>query len=41
MVLKNYKTGIDRQQTVLLPPRLDEYVSGDNVVRAIDAYVDS
>lgn len=38
---RQYKTGIPRQQSFLLPPRLEEYVSADNPVRAIDAYVDS
>ena len=36
-----YKTGIARTQHQLLPPSLDEYVSEENAVRAIDAYVDS
>jgi len=36
-----YKTGIPREQGMLLPPRVDEYVSEDNTVRAIDAYVES
>jgi len=34
-----YKEGLNRKQQLLLPPSLDEYVSGDNPVRAIDAYV--
>lgn len=41
MAKRNYKAGIDRQQTFLLPSRLDEYVATDNPVRAIDTYVDS
>src|SRR5229473_1052128 len=32
--------GQDRQQSVLFPPTLDEYVEVDNPVRVIDAYVD-
>ncbi len=36
-----YKTEALREQGMLLPPRLDEYVSEDNTVRAIDAYVES
>jgi len=36
-----YKTGIPREQGMLLPPRVDEYVAEDNAVRAIDAYVES
>lgn len=38
---KKYKTGCDRSQLDLLPPRVDEYVSDSNPVRAIDAYVES
>lgn len=33
--------GADRGQIVFLPNALDDYVSGDNEVRAIDAFVDS
>lgn len=36
-----YKIGIPREQGMLLPPRIDEYVSEENTVRAIDAYVES
>ena len=36
-----YKEGQNRKQTLLLPSSLDEYVSKDNSVRVIDAYVDS
>ena len=36
-----YKTGVAREQGLLLPPRLEEYVSETNPVRAIDAYVES
>jgi hypothetical protein len=32
--------GHDRTQTLLLPESLDEYVSHDNSVRFIDAFVD-
>jgi transposase len=34
-----FKTGTCREQASFLPPRIEDYVSGDNVVRAIDAYV--
>ena len=34
-----YKEGLNRKQQLLLPPSLDEYVSEDNPVRAIDMYV--
>jgi transposase len=36
-----YKSGESRDQGLLLPPRIDDYVGCDNPVRAIDAYVDS
>ncbi len=36
-----YKTGVDRHQITLLPESVDDYVSEDNAVRVIDAYVDS
>lgn len=36
-----YLPGVPRNQSMLLPPSLDEYVSTDNDVRAIDAFVDS
>lgn len=34
-------TGIPRQQLVLFPESLDEYISADNPVQFIDAFVDS
>ena len=36
-----YIRGADRDQTILLPDALDDYVCADNEVRAIDAFVDS
>ncbi len=36
-----YIQGVDRDQIVFLPNALDDYVSGDNEVRAIDAFIDS
>jgi len=33
--------GVNRNQVNLLPNTLDDYVSEDNPVRVIDAYVDS
>lgn len=36
-----YKTGADRFQTVMFPSVVDEYVSEDNPVRFVDAYVES
>jgi transposase len=38
---RQYKTGYDRRQGMLLPPRIDEYVDENNPVRAIDAYVET
>lgn len=38
---RRYKKGINREQTTFLPPRVEDYVSEDNSVRAIDAYVNS
>lgn len=36
-----YKQGQDREEELLLPKRLEDYVVQDNPVRAIDVYVDS
>lgn len=41
MSARRYKQGLCRQQGMLLPPRVDEYIAEDNPVRAIDIYVDS
>ncbi|KJS27481.1 MAG: transposase, partial [Hyphomonadaceae bacterium BRH_c29] len=41
MTERVFKSGSDRQQFSLLPPRVDDYVSADNPVRAIDAYVEA
>jgi transposase len=41
MVSRRYKVGRNREQADLLPASLEEYVSETNVVRAIDAYVES
>jgi transposase len=41
MASRNYKQGQNRYQSFLLPPSVDEYVSENNPVRAIDAYVNS
>jgi transposase len=37
----NWINGWDRQQSLLLPERLDDYVSPQNPVRVIDAFVES
>jgi len=34
-----YIAGVDREQQVLFPETLDEYVTADNAVRFIDAFV--
>lgn len=38
---RQYKEGRSRHQAMLMPPSIDEYVTADNPVRAIDLYVDS
>ncbi|PRB73779.1 IS1182 family transposase [Pseudomonas sp. MYb185] len=39
MSQRRYKSGIDRSQETLFPPRLEDYISEHNPVRAIDAYI--
>jgi transposase len=36
-----HRIGTDRNQLLLLPPGLDEYIDDDNPVKVIDAFVDS
>ena len=36
---RRYQQSLNRNQTMLLPPSVEEYVSQQNTVRAIDAYV--
>ena len=36
----SYRTGISRQQTMLLPSSVEDYVSAENPARAIDAFVE-
>jgi len=38
---RRYKAGIEREQGQLLPMRVEDYVSADNPVRVLDAYIDS
>jgi transposase len=38
---RRYKKAVDRQQGLLLPERVDDYVSADNPVRVIDVFVDA
>lgn len=35
-----YKQGLNRNQQLLFPPSIDDYVDEDNSVRAIDSYVE-
>ena len=37
----NFITGEDRNQMILLPDSIDDYVDDNNVVRVIDAYINS
>ena len=39
--MKRFVEGVDRGQSTLLPASLDDYVSEDNPVRAVDVFVDS
>ncbi len=39
--MKRFVQGTDRTQGLLLPERLEDYVSEDNPVRAVDVFVDS
>lgn len=36
-----YKQGVNKNEALLFPPSIDEYVSEDSLPRAIDVYVDS
>ncbi len=38
--MKRFVEGEDRTQSALFPERLDEYISEDNPVRIIEAFVD-
>ena len=35
-----YLAGVDRNQSMLLPMTVEEYVSAENPVRAIDAFIE-
>ena len=39
MTNRTFKTGISRAQPSFLPPRVEDYVAGDNPVRVIEAFV--
>jgi hypothetical protein len=38
--MKRFVEGLDRGQSTLFPASLDDYVSEDNPVRAVDVFVD-
>src|SRR5277367_4794857 len=38
--MSGFVEGIDRSQSTFFPPMLDDYVCEDNLVRAVDAFVD-
>src|ERR1700720_4516310 len=40
MTIRSFKTGVSPEQPSFLPARIEDYVGLDNVVRAIDAFVD-
>jgi transposase len=40
-MIRNFKSGVSRHQPSFLPPCIEDYVSLDNPVRAIDAYVET
>jgi transposase len=39
--MSEHVDGIDRDQTILFPDTLDKYVDAENLVRFIDAFIDS
>jgi len=41
MTSRRYQATLNRQQDMLLPPRIEEYVSQNNTVRVIDTYVNT
>ena len=36
-----YIDGVDRKRKISFPEYIDDYITDDNLVRAIDAFVDS
>lgn len=38
--MKRFVEGLDRGQSTLFPASLDDYVTEDNPVRAVDVFVD-
>lgn len=41
MSLRRYQKTLNRHQEILLPSRVEDYVTDNNTVRAIDTYVDT
>jgi transposase len=41
MEKRHYKQGMNRHQGMLLPMRVEDYITEDNPIRAVDVYVDS
>jgi transposase len=41
MTNRRFKSGVDRHQASFLPPRVEDYVAADNLVRAIELFVAS
>jgi transposase len=39
--MKRFVQGVDRTQSILFPEQLDDYMAEDNVVRVIDAFVET
>jgi len=39
--MKRFVSGVDREQSTLLPECLDDFIDEGNPVRAIDAFVDT
>ncbi|MGA2071855.1 MAG: IS1182 family transposase, partial [Sedimentisphaerales bacterium] len=35
----NHRTGLDRNQTLMFPERLEDYIAAENPVRFLDAFV--
>jgi len=41
MTNRRFKSGVERHQASLLPPRVEDYVSPDNLVRVIELFVEA
>jgi transposase len=39
--MKRFIEGANRDQWILMPERLDDFIGDDNPVRVVDAYVES